>query len=146
MARWATSLFGSFAASAWAWLANAPPISGAAKGSRSTRHRLEPTMSRLPTFSRLAGGRRCKGVFAPNGYVGQGSRWRAQLAGRADLLNGQGRKAGFGVRPIGGRHGGRDRSAAEGSRPRPSRGALPRHRRSEEHTSELQSLAYLVCR
>src|SRR2546425_8097137 len=30
--------------------------------------------------------------------------------------------------------------------PRDSRCARPRRRRSEEHTSELQSLAYLVCR
>src|SRR2546425_3756819 len=48
------------------------------------------------------------------------------------------------------------RSAARGRRPRPGRARdsrasrpLPRApsgRRSEEHTSELQSLAYLVCR
>src|SRR5687767_15460113 len=37
---------------------------------------------------------------------------------------------------------------SSGARPRPGdrAGGLDRHSRSEEHTSELQSLAYLVCR
>src|SRR2546425_3611277 len=44
-------------------------------------------------------------------------------------------------RPLCRGHAGRTRAAAHGTLPRP--GGVPR---SEEHTSELQSLAYLVCR
>src|SRR2546425_8220376 len=38
------------------------------------------------------------------------------------------------------------RAPAERRNPAARAAAAPRHRRSEEHTSELQSLAYLVCR
>src|SRR5687767_15627712 len=40
----------------------------------------------------------------------------------------------------------RDLDRQDGAQPSGRRAVALRHRRSEEHTSELQSLAYLVCR
>src|SRR2546425_1633135 len=68
--------------------------------------------------------------------------------GREDeRLEAHGRAVGHGARTRGRLdEGRRNESAARGHPEVPEPRRVPRGRRSEEHTSELQSLAYLVCR
>src|SRR3712207_8035646 len=71
------------------------------------------------------------------------SRDRERAGGR--LRRGRRRQGRPGLAPAGHRQRGRARPAAERRRRRRRRG-WPRAARSEEHTSELQSRQYLVCR
>src|SRR2546425_4963883 len=92
----------------------------------------------------MARGRRARrggGVDAPHR-----ARGGQRVPDRGALLGGArarraGRRRGRGAAP----HAGARRGAAQLLR-RARRDTAPRSTRSEEHTSELQSLAYLVCR